>query len=129
MALLLVAELGLRRTNAGWERVMDCRERERTAVVVKASGLPLRLCAWSVVAVTVVVAGLAVTAPQNARVLVAVALVLAAVTAGLAWQARGGRIDQSRSSARLSMRRVSAESPAWRTSPVKTIRKPLNLPT
>jgi solute:Na+ symporter, SSS family len=69
LLLLIVAELSIRKTHAGWERVAAKRAAQRTETLVLPSTLPARLCGWSTCAIAVMMLVLAAISRNEALII------------------------------------------------------------
>lgn len=101
LLLLGIAELSIRQTSAGWQRVSARRAEQRDAIPLPPSVLPARLCGWSTCAVAAMMAVLAAIARNQALVLGIFAVTLFGIGIAILFAARvmsrGVAASQSRS--------------------------------
>jgi solute:Na+ symporter, SSS family len=90
LALLAFAEIAIRRSNPGWERVTARRAVRQMEKPLAPSLLPARLCAWSACAVAVLMLLLALIARKDLLIYVSFASALFAIGAGILLAVRGG---------------------------------------
>ncbi len=79
LLLLVVAELSIKTQAPGWARIEEKRRQQREAVPTLPSTLPARLCAWSVAALAVLIAAIAIIDRRDATILLGFAGVLMAI--------------------------------------------------
>ncbi|ARS36000.1 sodium:solute symporter family transporter [Pontibacter actiniarum] len=83
LALLLIAEVTIKKTHAGWERIQANRTRHHKAVPVTPSPLPARLCGWSTIIVGAIMLVLAVVDQVDALILGGFAALLLLIGVGI----------------------------------------------